>query len=101
MLDVFKAYRAPVHASSDTSRCLPQDSERRWSRCLLSCRTLSFPTTCRFNPALARLTLSETDNPKTYFARPAAAYPLCLAGYGLTMANQTLRNCEEVFGSVS
>ena len=23
----------------------------RWSRCLPSCRTLSFPTTCRFNPA--------------------------------------------------
>jgi len=41
----------PVYASSDISRCHPQDSGPRWSRCLPSCRTLSFPTTCRFIPA--------------------------------------------------
>ena len=32
----------PVYASSNISRCLLQDSGPRWSRCLLSCRTLSF-----------------------------------------------------------
>jgi hypothetical protein len=42
----------PVYASKVISRCLLQDSGPRWSRCLLSCRTLSFPATCRFNPAL-------------------------------------------------
>jgi len=31
-----------VYASSDTSRCRLQDSRPRWSRCLLSCRTLVF-----------------------------------------------------------
>ncbi len=41
----------PVYASSDISRCHPQDSGSRWSRCLLSCRTFSFLTTCRFIPA--------------------------------------------------
>src|SRR5580693_5865323 len=41
----------PVYASSDISRCHPQDSGPRWSRSLLSCRTLSFLTTCRFIPA--------------------------------------------------
>src|SRR5271163_778317 len=41
----------PVYASSDISRCLLQDGGPRWSRCLLSCRTLSFLTTCRFIPA--------------------------------------------------
>ena len=41
----------PVYASSHISRCHPQDSGPRWSRCLPSCRTLSFPTTCRFIPA--------------------------------------------------
>jgi hypothetical protein len=41
----------PVYASNDTSRCHLQDSGPRWSRCLPSCRTLSFPTTCRFIPA--------------------------------------------------
>ena len=33
------------------SRHPPQDSGPRWIRSLLSCRTLSFPTTCRFIPA--------------------------------------------------
>ena len=42
----------PVYASTNTSRCQPQDSGPRWIRFLLSCRTLSFPTTCRFIPAL-------------------------------------------------
>src|SRR5271163_1616520 len=41
----------PVYASSNTSRCHLQDGGPRWSRCLLSCRTLSFLTTCRFIPA--------------------------------------------------
>src|SRR5580698_3548063 len=41
----------PVYASSDILRCLLQDSGPRWSRCLPSCRTLSFPTTCQFIPA--------------------------------------------------
>src|SRR5215831_13711300 len=40
-----------VYASSDTSRCRLQDSRPGWSRCLLSCRALSSPTTCRFTPA--------------------------------------------------
>jgi len=44
----------PVYASSVISRCLPQDSGPRWSRFLLSCRTLSFLTTCRFIPAHSR-----------------------------------------------
>src|SRR6267143_7176458 len=47
---------APVYASSDTSRCHLQDWGPRWSRCLLSCRTLSFPTTCRFIPAHREVT---------------------------------------------
>jgi hypothetical protein len=41
----------PVYASRVISRCLLQNSGPRWSRCLLSCRTLSFPSTCRFIPA--------------------------------------------------
>ena len=40
-----------VYASSATSRCHLQDSRPGWSRCLLSCRALSSPTTCRFTPA--------------------------------------------------
>src|SRR5262245_34796978 len=40
-----------VYASGVTSRCRPQDSRPGWSRCLLSCRALSSPTTCRFSPA--------------------------------------------------
>src|SRR5262245_3005121 len=40
-----------VYASSGTSRCRLQDSRPGWSRCLLSCRALSSPTTCRFTPA--------------------------------------------------
>jgi hypothetical protein len=41
----------PIYASTGTSRCQPQDSGPRWIRFLLSCTTLSFATTCRFNPA--------------------------------------------------
>jgi LmbE family N-acetylglucosaminyl deacetylase len=41
----------PVYASSDISRWILQDGGPRWSRCLLPCRTLSFPATCRFIPA--------------------------------------------------
>src|SRR5215475_7585897 len=41
----------PVYASTAASRRHPQDSGPRWIRSLLSCRTLSFPTTCRFIPA--------------------------------------------------
>jgi len=41
----------PVYASTGASRRPPQDSGPRWIRSLLSCRTLSFPTTCRFIPA--------------------------------------------------
>ena len=41
----------PVYASSGISRCRPQDGGPRGSRCLPSCRTLSFLTTCRFIPA--------------------------------------------------
>jgi hypothetical protein len=53
----------PVYASSDTSRCLPQDSGPRWSRCLLSCRPLSFLTTCRFIPQhLPEIKRSVTSN---------------------------------------
>ena len=44
----------PIYASTSTSRCPLQDSGPRWIRSLLSCRTLSFPTTCRFNPAHSR-----------------------------------------------
>src|SRR5215475_180454 len=40
-----------VYASSVTSRCHLQDSRPGWSRCLLSCKALSSPTTCRFTPA--------------------------------------------------
>src|SRR5229473_2174036 len=42
-----------VYASSDTSRYHLQDSRPGWIRCLLSCRALSSPTTCRFIPALS------------------------------------------------
>jgi hypothetical protein len=38
----------PVYASNETSRSRLQDSRPGWSRCLLSCRALSSPTTCRF-----------------------------------------------------
>ena len=41
---------ASVHASMAASRPPPQDS-RPGGSLLLSCRTLSFPTTCRFIPA--------------------------------------------------
>src|SRR5580692_1484330 len=49
----------PVYASTNTSRCQPQDSGPRWIRFLLSCRTLSFPTTCRFIPALDGLSANR------------------------------------------
>ncbi len=42
-----------VYASAHTSRWEPQDS-RPGGSLLLSCRTLSFPTTCRFIPALGQ-----------------------------------------------
>src|SRR5271168_2820798 len=42
---------ASVYASSNTSRCPPQDSRSGWIRYFLSCRALASPTTCRFNPA--------------------------------------------------
>ena len=45
-LDTQPTY-SPVYASLDTSRRRPQDSRPGWSRFLLSCRALSFPTTCR------------------------------------------------------
>ncbi len=45
----------PVYASSDTSRCLQQDSRSGWIRYFLSCRGLAPPTTCRFIPALSGL----------------------------------------------
>ncbi len=45
----------PVYASSDTSRSRLQDSGPGSIRCLLSCRALSSPTTCRFIPALSGL----------------------------------------------
>src|SRR5215831_14278893 len=41
----------PAYASPDASRRPPQDSGPRWIRSLLSCRTLSFLTPCRFIPA--------------------------------------------------
>jgi hypothetical protein len=45
----------PIYASTGASRRLPQDSGPRWIRFLLSCRTLSFPTTCRLSgKAMAR-----------------------------------------------
>ncbi len=52
-----------VYASTDTSRCRLQDSRPGWSRCLLSCRGLAPPTTCRFIPALGvlRATLAHYD----------------------------------------
>jgi hypothetical protein len=67
----------PVYASTSTSRCPPQDSGPGWIRFLLSCRTLSFPTTCRFIPALAALSAnrrtasraSTGQNSVTHFAR--------------------------------
>ena len=43
---------ASVYASSATSRLHPQDSRSGWIRYFLSCTTLSFATTYRFNPAL-------------------------------------------------
>ena len=48
------AHRALVYASTTTSRRPSQDSGPGWSRLLLSCRDLSSPTTCRFNPAHPR-----------------------------------------------
>ena len=44
----------PIYASTSTSRWLLQDLGPRWIRSLLSCRTLTFPTICRFIPALFR-----------------------------------------------
>src|SRR6202000_1799466 len=45
----------PIYASSDTSRCLQQDSRSGWICSFLSCRGLAPPTTCRFIPALSGL----------------------------------------------
>src|SRR5437870_6948714 len=45
------AHRSPIYASTATSRRQSQDSGSGWSRCLLSCRALSSPATCRFSPA--------------------------------------------------
>jgi hypothetical protein len=42
-----------VYASTDASRRHLQDSRPEWSRCLLSCRGLAPPATCRFIPALS------------------------------------------------
>ena len=55
----------PVYASTDTSRCPPQDSGPRWFRYLLPCRTLSFPTTCRFIPALLINRVTTSNPPST------------------------------------
>jgi hypothetical protein len=61
---VFRSSIAPptdtsVYASSATSRCRLQDSRPGWSRCLLSCRALSSPTTCRFTPAHSEIPTSR------------------------------------------
>jgi hypothetical protein len=50
-----------VYASTNTSRCRLQDSRPEWSRCLLSCRGLAPPTTCRFIPALGVLWAIRTE----------------------------------------
>src|SRR3954471_11462750 len=52
---VFRSSMAPptdpsIYASTSPSRDEPQDSRPRWIRFLLSGRTLSFPTICRFYP---------------------------------------------------
>jgi len=60
----------PVYASSDISRCHPQDSGPRWSRSLLSGRTLSFLTTCRFIPAHP-----DERRPCGIFKRPVTRPP--------------------------
>src|SRR5205823_3655230 len=49
-----------VYASSETSRSRLQDSRPGWSRCLLSCRALSSPTTCRFIPAHSGLPVTRS-----------------------------------------
>ena len=42
---------AAVYASRAASRRPAQNSRSGWNRYLLSCKTLSFPTSCRFIPA--------------------------------------------------
>src|SRR5262245_54204463 len=56
-----------VYASSGTSRCRLQDSRPGWSRCLLSCRALSSPTTCRFTPAHSDIPTYRPLTRKKYF----------------------------------
>ena len=57
-----------VYASTDTSRCSPQDSRPGWIRFLLSCRALSSPTTCRFIPAHSGLPVIQVQRPETHGA---------------------------------
>src|SRR5450759_921459 len=52
---------ASVYASSDTSRCPPQDSRSGWIRYFLSCRALASPTTCRFSPAHSGLPVTREE----------------------------------------
>src|SRR3954470_14679778 len=63
---VFRSSMAPptdpsIYASTSPSRDEPQDSRPRWIRFLLSGRTLSFPTICRFYPGAPCV----TGNPET------------------------------------
>src|SRR5215468_3277574 len=51
-----------VYASSGSSRRRLQDSRPGWIRCLLSCRALSSPTTCRFIPALSGLPVIQEES---------------------------------------
>ena len=51
-----------VYASGDTSRSHLQDSRPGWSRCLLSRRALSSPTTCRFIPAHSGLPVIREES---------------------------------------
>jgi hypothetical protein len=75
----------PIYASTGTSRCQPQDSGPRWIRFLLSCTTLSFATTCRFNPAhpgkrrsrpMAMVTATISSLTRQALLRSSVAQPL-------------------------
>jgi hypothetical protein len=85
----------PVYASSDISRCRPQDSGPRWSRCLLSCRTLSFLTTCRFIPAhpdkRCQLNRSMQHHLISGSATPSSEELICLAVLSQNLAWVTFR----------
>jgi len=65
------------YASRAVSRRSPQNSRSGWNRYPFSCRTLSFPTSCRFIRRTAPLHRPRTDQDKAISRLNAIRHTLC------------------------